>query len=478
MRRLAVFFAACACLLTGCESPKILGPGEPIALASQYFEAECALGTQASDVQQFHALLYYPYEHALRFPGMVIGIEKSADNLVKRGAASAAARQPQRHTAEERFVHKRVFEDSKSMFISHVVSTGAGGAVADTPLYNAYDNAKRIDPTAAQPGQPVDCKGQPVAAFDAFGDSWKAVQAVKTQLAKALATGAYTDVVVLSMGWNTNQIEAVQNYNSLIHNLSKAAESRGDRFVPYVIGITWPSEWVNPWLEPAVRAVSVFNKADDADEVGAGWMGAIIRHGVLPVTQQAAYNQHDKLRVTVLGHSFGARATSMAVCNGSILTPPAGTEWNTTPPAAGAVRWLVGLQGAYSLNRDLPDGAGLFKLRYDGCKLAGRQLLTASAHDNAAGVAAKVIRGAPFAGQKAAWDALKAGPHHSAFNFHTATATGGLDATGESLSASAWDYVDASALVFYNAYGTGGGAHSDIYRPQMGQLLWEFLRRE
>ena len=36
-------------------------------------------------------------------------------------------------------------------------------------------------------------------------------------------------------------------------------------------------------------------------------------------------------------------------------------------------------------------------------------------------------------------------------------------------------YINADELIWYNAYGSGGKAHSDIYRKEMGLLLWNLI---
>lgn len=474
MRHFALIVAMCLVTLTGCGTPPKNEPGVPFAMHSQFYEAECALGTQ--EAEQFHTLIHYPFEHSLRFPGMVIGIEKSSAELVKRGAIAASQNAVPKNKAEE-WLFEKMFKDTKSMFISHVVHTGTSGKLVNPASYNVYHSVRRIDKAQAKPGNPVDCHGRPVADLDVFDESWTAIRKIRDKLADDLDKGSYTDLVVISMGWNTNQVEAVQNFNSLVHQLENAATAanQANQFRPYVIGVTWPSEWNSALVEPVVRFASVFNKGDDADEVGAGWLGAIVQHGILEVTQA---RKEKPLRVTVLGHSFGARATSMAVCLGSILIAPEKHGFKKDLPAPGAINWLIGLQGAYSLNRYLSKGAGLMDLRYqENCPTTQRMLLTASANDIAANFSSNVFPTAPFAGQRSTWEAMKDSENRSKFNFYLANAIGQallLQASSDP-GGSSWEYVEASNLIFYAAHGTGAGAHSDIYRPPMGTLMWRFI---
>jgi hypothetical protein len=92
----------------------------------------------------------------------------------------------------------------------------------------------------------------------------------------------------------------------------------------------------------------------------------------------------------------------MAVCHTGILKAPLDRGFTNTEPAPNAVNWLVGLQGAYSLNRDLPEGAGLYHVRYGESPIAKHQLFTASENDTAAKFSSSVLKAAPFAGQKSA----------------------------------------------------------------------------
>ncbi|MCI5144548.1 MAG: hypothetical protein D3923_03255 [Candidatus Electrothrix sp. AR3] len=39
-------------------------------------------------------------------------------------------------------------------------------------------------------------------------------------------------------------------------------------------------------------------------------------------------------------------------------------------------------------------------------------------------------------------------------------------------------YINADELINKNSYLSGGGAHSDIYRPEHGKLIWNMLSKE
>lgn len=67
-----------------------------------------------------------------------------------------------------------------------------------------------------------------VEPTQAYVRSWDALAFLKTRLREHLRPGhGYSHLVVASMGWNTDQVEAVRNFNSLMKAVRKAG---GDRF--------------------------------------------------------------------------------------------------------------------------------------------------------------------------------------------------------------------------------------------------------
>jgi hypothetical protein len=441
------------------------------SVPSRLHEAEAALGTDAGHAEQFHALVYYPQEHSLRYPGLIVGIEKSSAKQIKEEAKSLLIRSPNSNSKTEKndkWLVELLKDDSKSMFISHVVDSSK----VNTPTL-AYD-AYKCKTESTESERKTIC---PV-------DSWKAVTQVGEILRTAFKptnTGEapYTHLIFLTMGWNTNQVEAVQNFNSIVRELSANATPKS--FNPYVVGVTWPSQWDSGWFGTAYRGSSLGNKADDADEVGAGWLGAVLRYGVLPVTRAS------KAKVIVIGHSFGARATSHAVCRGTLLVQPGIQSADSSKPMKGDVQWLIGLQGAYSLNRFTTQGAGLFeKIDYDPkCEVANNHLFTASKHDSAGKYSYQVL-GAPFAGSIGSWNKFLKDPNSPkdgspSFDLYKTLHVEGDDDTSvcreerAGSDATSFKYVDASEVIKFNSYGTGAGAHSDIYRAQTAKLMWTFL---
>jgi hypothetical protein len=267
------------------------------------------------------------------------------------------------------------------------------------------------------------------------------------------------------MGWNTPQIEAIRNFNSLAANLRRAAGG-GTAFDPLFIGVTWSSFWDQTWFDALVRLASYPNKANDADEVGASWLGYLVAR----VSEAAP-----RLPRVVIGHSFGARAATMAVCMGSQFNGAHAfarrAARGQNPPAK--VDLLIALQPAVSINRFLEDG-GADEIVYPGsCDNARRVVATASAGDEAV----RSALWADMAGSTDSWKEAcgeKRGRFMRPLECIRARPDGSTEPASGSVTGS-FVYVDASRLVYFNHPNTGGGAHSDIYRPETGRFMWQWF---
>jgi hypothetical protein len=460
--------------LGACRTPMV--GDAPIAEKSPLYPAEKLLGTDSDNSMAYHAVVHYPTEHSLRYPGLIIGVEKSSSALLQEARSRDVLRTLDPLSPSDEWLAKKLTSDTKVMFISHVVKTEAEDKspyAARKPcfVYNAYDLQPSYAGWDRKAIDNVDhCQASVRGEGKPFSDSWLAIKQIRSTIQGELtrADRTYTHVIVVVMGWNTEQIESVQNFNSIVDRLASQREEKD--FRPYVIGVTWPSEWSSSWADVLVKAVSLVNKANDADELGAGWLGAVVEHAVLPAVVTSATSRKPLI---VIGHSFGARATSHAVCRGTMLRNPEGPAKMSDV----SVDWLIGLEGAYSLNRFTSAGAGQYDLGYPGqCAGARHLLFTASKHDTAASAAGILLAEANFAGthktyERAASEGLDAG----AVRFATSVAKNGRltsDPGKGNDPSSRLHYVDASEVIFYNAYGTGAGAHSDIYRNDTACMIW------
>jgi hypothetical protein len=505
-----MLFTALAGLLLGCATPRPLN----LSPLDAILHMEQALQTGSNENQPFHAAVFYPFEHALRFPGLLIGIEQSEADPVRQHFIRDALIDDALKDMPE--FQEMLLEQRRVMFISHVLRTAADGQgpmARPRPcfVYNAYqpdtdfdgryradiDNIALCRPDAsAGNSKPAE---RPLPTENYFANGWLAIDRIREYLQWELTQGGYTDLILIVMGWNTLQIEAIANFNSLVDRLQQTAPGRP--FRPYVIGVTWPSQWGGNAAGSWLKAASLVHKANDADELGGGWLAALLDHAVYPALKPDKTSSGKPLPFTVIGHSFGARATSYAVCRGGILKPPVPLKAANAHEAAEKrplVDLLVGLQAAYSLNRYSAKGAGHYEMAYPQdkqghCAKANRRVFTASAHDNAAETASWFLYGANFPASMDTYrlfcEANRLGRPvesvQSLFKHWRATITP-LDQTrmeadpecpapAACSDSACFDYVDASAIMNRPSYGTGGHAHSDIYRTEVARMIWHFM---
>ena len=167
--------------------------------------------------------------------------------------------------------------------------------------------------------------------------------------------------------------------------------------------------------------------------------------------------------ITVIGHSFGSRAASVGACIGPAI-------FERTPELTPArIANLVNLQGAFQVSRLFGDSDKGMHFP-DACSNVDNVILTASDKDNAMDTAFWGL----YAGDERSF--ARHCPPDAKINCVRADSHGGITP----LSAppkSHITYVDASELIRENAYLSGGGAHSDIYRKEHGVLLNRLLTR-
>jgi hypothetical protein len=414
--------------------------------------AEKLLETDGKTTLQFHSAVYYPREISLKFDGYIVGIEKSPIHKITSSDADLQLQAiPNAGLKNIAAAKKEILGHAeKLLFVSHIIQNQADSSYTDNCfVYNAYNQNSNIQQFAKT------CQGfsnDPLQPKNAFTNSWTALDTLKDSLSNQVQSGKYTHVVVITMGWNTVQEEAVRNFNSIVTNL-KAANSS---FNPLVIGVTWPSEWEGSNVE---KVASFPDKSADADKLGLTWLGVLL--------QETLPKANTKLPVIVVGHSFGSRASSVAACVGPAI-------YQNNPQnnlADNNINTLMNYEGAFKINR-------LFKEEDNGihysnqCKNVSNVVLTASSLDSAVNDA---IWG-NYAGNVASFDKYC---KNSQIRCKTAKSDGEFDANpSEQPSDSNITYIDASKLIDENAYNTGGGAHNDIYRKEHGVLLNKIINRD
>ncbi len=402
----------------------------------------------------FHSVLYYPAEISLNFPGFIVGIEKSPVELVSGpDDVKTADIEGSGLDADN---YRRKLLDKKVLYISHIVENARKPyGFGNCAHYNIYYR-ERTDSPLPSIDFCTNSKHEMISPQEAFTKSWSALDILKREMNEKLASGGYTHVMVIVMGWNTDQEEAVRNYNSLVKNIKHA--SADHEFNPLFIGVTWPSLWESAWFDPIIKGASFTTKANDADEVGFSWLGAILHYSLS--------NLSKKIPIVVIGHSFGGRATSVASCVGPAISK------DGSPMERNRIDLLISLQGAYSINRFNND-KGIVKMKYpDQCSSATHIALTSSEFDTAmdSGFWSKMV-----GNDKVFKEYCSGNTRENKENFECVIASSSGSLSLDRDQKKQFIYINSDELIRYNAYLSGGGAHSDIYRKETGKMLWDII---
>lgn len=437
-----------------------------------YVSAEQALTTDGHFASQGHFAVYYPSEIALDFHGYVVGIELSertaqlrdGDLVVKVPTKSGStiarlAIELRDGSPQPDAVTPSSWGRGQVPVISQVLRyTGNPLGSGNCALYSVYQSvgAELMDFCDGQRRPRI---GEWATYQTAFTDSWGAVELLKESLRKDAESGQYTHLVVAMMGWRTTQEEAVRNFNSLVRTTGMAAKGE---FRPLFVGVTWVGPWSGRWIDPINEAVSYPEIAELADTLGLTWLGVITEEAVLPLS--------GKLPVSFLTHSFGSRAAVTAVCVGSVIRR---SEAAAHTPVPGSVDRLIGFQAALSLQRFRDQRHFIYEdVRLpDHCPRARSIVVTTSRHDSAV----RTIIWADLAGNYRYYRSFCRRNSGTIVSCAAVSESGTIE--GEYDETMRVLYLDASKVVRYTAPGTEGSAHSDIFRPPAGQLIWNLISK-
>ena len=419
-----------------------------------YQTTEKELETDGNITVQSHQVSYLPNSVQLNYPGYVIGIEKSPKALIN--GQQIFKLEPQAGAGVDKDL-KRIGGDAKLHFITQLYKYRGDGEIdSNCAIYSLYQSTDSYDFYD-------NCKNsvQKTKLSNSFLTSWDALDTMKKDLKDDSKN--YTHAFIMIMGWNTPQVESYRNFNEIFSNLERV--HRGEDFRPLVIGVTWPSFWESSWFDALYKGFSYRNKANDADEIGLSWLGVLLKDTISPLREAG-------IETTLIGHSFGARAASMAVCVGPGIARTKGEFYS---PPKGLVDNFIVLQGAFSINRffgfdddDWLNESINYPLKCPGARQA---LFTASINDEA--VDAQII--ASMIGDEETFEKYQNDERaHEIFAFSHVDDKGNfIDAA--SIDRSKLVYVNASRLIKFNMVSTGGGAHSDIYRKEISCMIKKFI---
>jgi hypothetical protein len=421
-----------------------------------YADAEDALHTSSYFHALDHIAVYYPSAIALNFPGYIVGFEETERRRVANGrdavivnkSAYAAGYTVERLLGTLRF-HVPV--------VSHVLRyEGRPYGEGNCALYSLYHNhGAAIMDNCAGATRHTDA-GESMYE-SAFAGGWDAIDILRERLTEDVDSGNYTHLLVAIMGLDTAQEEAIRNYKSIAWSIKR---NGNDAFRPLFVGITWPSFFANRWLDPLWEAFAYSPIADRADILGLSWLGIILNDVISPLS--------DRIRVTVVAHSFGARAATMSLCVGPAIQRRKGQE--STRRSGDKVHDFVALSPAFSVSRFAPQEHFFYENVYykDYCPKIRRFVFTASEND---GAYAPVIW-VDMLGDHTTRAKVCGRKQPVTVSCVSATREGrivGYDASAKI------SYVDTSALMRFGVPGTDGKAHSDIYRPEIGRLIWAVI---
>lgn len=444
MRRLFCLSFAALFALQGCSS------------RSYYGESERALETDGYYDLLDHIAAYYPRGVALNFPGYVIALEEAPRKLVASDKSEIVVDES---VYDAGYTIKRLVKAIrfKTQFISHIMRyEGRPYGEGNCSLYNLYNDhgSSMISPCE---GVPVDSAAQDFAYPSAFVRSWHALDILKSRLQQDVAQHNYSHVIVAVMGLDTAQEEAIRNYRSIISSIRANA---GSDFNPLFVGVTWPSFYANRWFDPIWEVLAYNPVADRADIMGLTWLGVLLNDVIMPLSDEA--------QVSIIAHSFGARAASMGLCVGPAILPRNRQSIRGIPK--GMIENFVGLAPAFSMARFNDTDYRFYENIYykDYCPMIKRFVFTASRDDDAFDF---IFWSDPVGKHEVMDDYCKYGYLDSV----SCTSTDAEGNISNYRLAAKISYIDTSSIMRYTMPGTEGRGHSDIYRTPVGHMLWTIL---
>lgn len=400
----------------------------------------------------FHLLLYKPAFLSLPFNGYVIGIEGDPP------------------------------------FVSHIgkfqQSSNAYGSWFTCFLFNAYisgeSNCENFDSSG------LDKNAEEIAFEPVMGLVDDISETIEAHDKLLTLRNPFTHILVYSTGYNTAQWESLANYKDIYVNL---LDARGPRYLcwswllkndackfnPLFIGISWNS--FDPTLLDRSQGWFLdFPKVTyRADEIGKKLAVSL-------------FKKDFGIPIILIGHSLGAKILSRLAYDSSIAAEE-----------VAPIDLLIGLQGAFRMRRYVPDHKfSLYQHNKSDKRKVKTAIYTTSIHDDILGklngnfrnkfwiLAGETLRylknvidpksdelylaiGSDMARKKAE------DKYDGVFSFAKVDEEGkifDMDNCGNGRPV----IVNADDLIQRNPFGGISGAHSDIYRREMGTFLWNVIR--
>ncbi len=436
---------------------------------TKLYAQEKKLSTQGRSLSAFHQLALEDHSISLNHSGYVVAIEKAYRNQIgldKAYLPNLNSKQDIASLNKEAFYNKKEYSRAKFFLsglkrtlITHIAQT----TFQDKPIphlkqnliYNLYKNDANLK--------------------NAYQDSDKALDILKQKITNDINTNkSYTHIILYAHGWNTNQQATLQSVNAQVAQLIKQTPD-DVKFNPLIVAITWPSEWAPLPFEYIAKALSYPTKANDADEIGLTHANKLLQHVLIPIKKQ--FN----LPLICIGHSFGARLLSRAICSPQKLNQTANIQASSAD-----IDLFIGLQAAFCINRFLPNKGIEGGPYHNFSQYAKKSIFTWSKHDIATPVALWVT-GAKHVGS--VYSHIFANKYLEVFTQHKMIAeepNNINDITNfkfENPSQFQEDLkdnttvalIDATQIIRHNIYRKGGNAHNDIHTPILAKLIHQCI---
>ncbi|QJB56501.1 alpha/beta fold hydrolase [Pseudodesulfovibrio sp. zrk46] len=430
----------------------------------------------------FHYMVIKPDYFQLDFPSFFIGVEKARKKVVGEPTFGTCPdpSAPCLKTGSDKYNDKpdvarwieRLFghgwdltKDFKSHLPTHAASYDGQAGNAKL-IYNVYGTQCAHKETAP-----------PYTNYDLYNQGWSFILSLKKQLRDKIESEQATHVFFFSMGWNTPQWEALANFTAFYNHIKTKAEQEGyfgNSFRPVVVCMTWPSFW--PDKRGLIGSASDYpTMVDDADELGASIANLIVQDVIGSIKKEQQAMGKDPISIVLVGHSLGALLVTRAADSGYLVTDN---------PAK--IDLVVGLEGAFSAKRFLNKNQAWHLWFFP--EIVEHSYYTSSQYDWATDGPSKFFN-KYYIGAYRTFAAVESGTMKEDLSlpkkgwilpkdkFNTTTLEkNGIPITGLPVCNKV-TLVDASKITFRNVPGTGGGAHSDIYSPEMGAFIWEAVKK-
>ncbi|MGC4038438.1 MAG: hypothetical protein QM764_20915 [Chitinophagaceae bacterium] len=330
------------------------------------------------------------------------------------------------HELSDSAIHlaKSTINDPKPMILTHWIETNATGHII---RYNAYETIKDTD-------------------YDLPAATPVQYKIVAEHARQKLTDGNYTHVIIACSGWNNYQDDSADLYENWTQFTKSAAEGSGTTFNPFLIGFTWASRWIIP-------GISIWDKANDADELGMTHVNRLIWKFLLPALSDL------DIPVITIGHSFGARVLSRAIHSRFLQK---NVDLSTTIDKA------IDFQGAYPYTRFCAKkgfNGGLYTVDIP----VKKHFMTYSEFDYA-------VKHAFWSLGYVADDKSEPALRNDAVAKNNFEFTAINDAGKFTADPGAKQKVLVDAKAIIKTLKKGAGAHNDVRDKEAGQLIWEIIK--